>query len=446
MRIVFFLYLICSCSLLFGQIYTWDSFTTENSPLPSNNLNALYMANDGILWIGSDSGLTGYNGSAWISYNSVESNLVADEIRSIQAHADKIWLGTRNGLSSGQISAIDDINWNSAYQADNSDLIHNTINAINLDSLGSYWICTDSGITVISDTSWLSFSAAEPLLSRNKILSINRQPTFMQYIGTESGGVSRMYRDVDGISGASTIWKQWTTFPDSTGRIRGLLSDTVTAILVDRKGDRWYGSNQGLSVHTGSFLRNPYSWKNYTMETGLIDNNIQTLAEDTTGAIWIGTISGVSKLIPEDTLWTNFTAEDGLVSNNVRDIAIAENGTIWLATNAGLSELNVSATSLHEDRQSQPKQFQLYPAYPNPFNMSTTIKFQIKTNQHIRITIFDVNGRIVNTILNSKVAAGNYKITWNGKNTTGNEMASGIYFARVSVSNYISTLKLVMIK
>jgi hypothetical protein len=130
----------------------------------------------------------------------------------------------------------------------------------------------------------------------------------------------------------------------------------------------------------------------------------------------------------------------------VRDIAIAGNGTIWLATNAGLSELNVSATSLNGDRQSQPKQFQLYPAYPNPFNMSTTIRFQINTNQHIKISIFDVNGRIVNTILNSKVAAGNYKITWNGKNTTGNEMASGIYFARVSVSNYISTLKLVMIK
>ena len=432
---------------IFGQTYTWNSYTTDNSPLPSNNLHALDLGSDGILWIGSDSGLTGYNGSAWISYNTSNSDLAANNISSIQIDADNIWLGSNNGLSAGQVNAPDNISWDAPYQTDNSDLIHNTLKSINIDSLGAVWVGTDSGITVITDTGWLSFTtASEFLLSENKILSINQQPTHMQYIGTEDGGVSRLYKDVDGISGASTIWKQWTSLTDSTGLIRGLLSDTVTAILVDKNGDRWFGTQQGLSFHTGAFLKNPYSWRNYTTETGLINNIVQALAEDSSGAIWIGTTGGVSKLIPADTTWTHFTVEEGLVSNNVRDISIADNGVIWLATDGGLSQITVNPTVIKSDRQAHPKMFEVYPAYPNPFNMSTTIKIQVNTTQQIKITIFDINGRLVNTILNSTFMPGTYKVNWNGKNVAGNAMASGIYFAYISSLNLKSLIKLVLIK
>jgi ligand-binding sensor domain-containing protein len=448
MRYVLILLIICSYILpVFGQTYTWNSYTTENSPLPSNNLNALDLGNDGILWIGSDSGLTGYNGSAWISYNTSNSDLAANNISSIQIDADNIWLGTNNGLSAGQVNAPDNISWDAPYQTDNSNLIHNTLKSINIDSLGAVWIGTDSGITVITDTGWLSFTtASEFLLSENKILSINQQPTQMQYIGTEDGGVSRLYKDVDGISGASTIWKQWTSFTDSTGRVRGLLSDTVTAILVDKNGDRWFGTEHGLSFHTGAFLKNPYSWRNYTTETGLINNNVQALAEDSSGAIWIGTTGGVSKLVPGDRTWTNFAVEDGLVSNHVRDICVAGDDVIWMATDGGLSQLTVIPTSINSGRHPYPKMFEVYPAYPNPFNMSTTIKFQIHTSEQIKISIFDVNGRLVNTILNSTFMPGSYKVNWNGKNAVGNDMASGLYFAYISSSNLNSMLKLVLIK
>jgi ligand-binding sensor domain-containing protein len=314
--------------------------------------------------------------------------------------------------------------------------------------LDAVWVGTDSGISVITDTGWLSVTtASELLLSKNKILSINQQPTHMQYIGTENGGVSRLYKDVDGISGASTILKQWTAFPDSTGRMQpGLLSDTVQAIMVVKNGDRWYGTEHGVSSHTGAFLKNPYSWRSYTTETGLINNNVQVLAEDSSGAIWIGTTGGLSKLIPADTTWTHFTVEDGLVSNNVRDIAIAGDAEIWLATDGGLSQLTVIPMAIKSDRHPHPKMFEVYPAYPNPFNMSTTIKFQINTTQQIKIRIFDINGRLVNTILNSTLTPGNYKVNWTGKNAAGKNMASGIYFAHISSSNLNSMLKLVLIK
>jgi streptogramin lyase len=432
----------------FGQTYEWVSFTKDNSQLKSNNLNALQIDHDGILWIGSDSGLTGYNGSAWISYNAGANNLASNEVSSIRIDAGSIWIGTDSGLSSGQINSINDIALEEPFRIENSSLINNHINSINIDSLGSCWICTDSGITVITDTSWEAVStSSEFYLSKNKVLAINQQPTQMQYVGTENGGVCRLYNSVDGVTGASTIWKQWTAFPDSTGRIQaGLLSDTVQAILVAKNGDRWYGTEHGVSSHTGQFLKNPYSWRSYTTEIGLINNNIQALAEDSTGAIWIGTSDGVSKLLPADTTWTNFTVHSGLISNDVRDIAIEKDGSVWFATSGGLSKLNIIASAISHNDDKIPRSFDVYPAFPNPFNMSTSIKFKLAGSTRIKISVYDINGRLVNSILNSHLIPGNYTVNWNGKNISYNDAASGVYFAVIQSSDQISSLKLVLVK
>ena len=460
MRFTLILLIIFSCVFSgFGQSYTWTSFTKDNSPLPSDNLNTLYWDEQGILWVGSDSGLTGYNGAAWVNYTAAANGLAAEEIRSIQINPQSIWLGTNNGLSSGQINDLDDISWDTAYRTDNSDLIHNSINTINIDSLGARWVCTDSGITIISDSGWVSFSSlTSTFLFNHKIVSINRQPSLMQYIGTvgnNEGWLCRLYKNVDGISGASPIIKKYTggEIPEPPYRFQpGLLSDTVQTILVASNGDLWFGTEYGVSSHIGkshigkTVLTNPYLWKSYTTEIGLINNNVQVLAEDSSAAIWIGTTGGLSKLIPADTTWVNFTVEDGLLSNNVRDIAIADDGEIWLATDAGLSRLTVIPTGINDISYKQPKSFEVFPAYPNPFNMSTKIAFQVNRTEHMEISIFDISGRWVNTIINSSFMPGYYKVTWNGKNAAGNDMASGLYFVSVTSTDSKSFIKIILIK
>ncbi|MEJ2055648.1 MAG: two-component regulator propeller domain-containing protein, partial [Calditrichaceae bacterium] len=281
----------------------------------------------------------------------------------------------------------------------------------------------------------------------NKVLAINQQPTQMQYVGTENGGVSRLYYGVDGITGASTIWKQWTSFPDSTGIIQpGLLSDTVTAIMVSKNGDRWYGTQHGVSSHTGDFLKNPYSWTSYTTDNGLIDNNVQTLAEDSSGAIWIGTMGGASKLTPEDIQLTNFTMDSGLVSNDIRDIEVAEDGTIWFATAGGLSKLTITPSAIHNMNPQIAESFKVHPAYPNPFNMNTTMEFELFSASRVNITIFNINGQVISKLLDSRLMPGSYKVNWNGENESGSYIASGVYFARISASNRTSLLKLVLVK
>ena len=454
MRLLLVLIIICSIIPVSGQTYKWTSFTKGDYPLPSDSLRSLEICADNILWIGSDSGLTGYNGSVWISYNNAINNLASDEVSSIQINSGTIWLGTNNGISSGQINTIDDITWELPYRTDNSELINNKINSINVDSLGTHWFCTDSGVTVITDTNWESLSTSSNFfLSKNIVLCINQQPTRMQYLGTENGGVSRFYYGVDGVTGASTIQKQWTGFcyPDSPYTFQpGLLSDTVKVTMVANNGDPWFGTQHGVSTHIGpshmeDSLKNPYSWRSYTTDIGLIDNNVRTLAQDSQGHIWIGTSNGVSRLTPADTSWLNFTTDSGLVNNDVKDIVIDGN-VIWFATSGGLSKLTIELSSISDKINQIARSFEVHPAYPNPFNMSTTIEFNLVSPSDIQVKIFDINGRLVKNLLNTQLMSGNFRVSWDGRNNAGSYISSGVYFAAISTPNQKSLLKLVLVK
>ena len=100
-----------------------------------------------------------------------------------------------------------------------------------------------------------------------------------------------------------------------------------------------------------------------------------------------------------------------------------------------------------------PKEFALYQNYPNPFNPSTKIQFQIPLNKgggfsrglFTRLTIYDILGREVTTLINEQLQPGTYEVEWDGTNRP-----SGVYYYKLSVSNgmgdYYDTKKMVLIK
>jgi uncharacterized protein (TIGR02145 family) len=88
-----------------------------------------------------------------------------------------------------------------------------------------------------------------------------------------------------------------------------------------------------------------------------------------------------------------------------------------------------------------PAKFDLYNAYPNPFNPVTTIKYQVPVNTLVTIKLFDAIGREITTIVNETKPAGIYEVTLNGKN-----LSSGIYFYRMDAGSFIKTKKIVIIK
>ena len=91
--------------------------------------------------------------------------------------------------------------------------------------------------------------------------------------------------------------------------------------------------------------------------------------------------------------------------------------------------------------------FQLSQNYPNPFNGITRIEFNISIQSKVNLIIYDLNGKEVKKLLyNQGVAMGRHEVVWNGKNSTGKEMASGVYLYSLYTNNFSQTKKLLYIK
>lgn len=84
--------------------------------------------------------------------------------------------------------------------------------------------------------------------------------------------------------------------------------------------------------------------------------------------------------------------------------------------------------------------------YPNPFNPTTTIAFDMVKDGHVAIDIFNIRGQKVKTLLNDVKAAGPHTVTWNGTDDSGRSVSSGIYFYRMSAEKYSSIKKMVLMK
>lgn len=88
-----------------------------------------------------------------------------------------------------------------------------------------------------------------------------------------------------------------------------------------------------------------------------------------------------------------------------------------------------------------PKSFGVSQNYPNPFNPVTKINFDVPKNSPVKISVFDMLGREIEVIVNTQLTAGRYNVEWNAVN-----YSSGIYFYRISASDFTETRKMILVK
>jgi FlgD Ig-like domain len=103
------------------------------------------------------------------------------------------------------------------------------------------------------------------------------------------------------------------------------------------------------------------------------------------------------------------------------------------------------ASSVSEGR-TVPDRFALLQNYPNPFNPSTTISFSVPASGNVRLTIFDLTGREIVTLLNGAVNAGEASVMWNGHDNAGNLVSSGMYLYRLETGPFSQTRKMLLTK
>jgi len=92
------------------------------------------------------------------------------------------------------------------------------------------------------------------------------------------------------------------------------------------------------------------------------------------------------------------------------------------------------------------KEFELLTAYPNPFNASTTIAFNLPERSNVKVRIYDINGRLVRALLDESMNVGQHKVIWNGDDRGGNSVSSGLYFAQVVTNETRQIVKMILAK
>ncbi len=180
----------------------------------------------------------------------------------------------------------------------------------------------------------------------------------------------------------------------------------------------------------------------------LLNQHILTLAQGPDGRIWAGTINkGIYFSDDNGISWQ--ARNDGLASKRVNDIAFDEEGFIYLATrDNGIvrSREPVGLTTIELPPDEQVGTSAVISGYPNPFNASTNIQFDLPNPGFADIRIFDYLGRVVKKLVAGNRNAGRHIVRWEGKNDDGQNVASGIYFAQMIFDNHRTVQRLLLVK
>ena len=96
--------------------------------------------------------------------------------------------------------------------------------------------------------------------------------------------------------------------------------------------------------------------------------------------------------------------------------------------------------------ETLPIAYNLYNAYPNPFNPITTLRYDLPEDANVNITIYDMMGRLVSNLVSSQQRAGYKSIQWNATNNIGQPVSAGLYLYTIQAGDYTQTKKMVLLK
>jgi len=97
---------------------------------------------------------------------------------------------------------------------------------------------------------------------------------------------------------------------------------------------------------------------------------------------------------------------------------------------------------------SIPRSFGLFQNHPNPFNPSTTIEYAVPAGDvvHVCIKVYDLRGRRIHTLVDEERATGSYSVHWDGRDSRGKEVNSGLYLYRIEAGDFTSTRKMTILR
>ena len=308
----------------------WQVFTTANSDLPSNDVQALSVGADGALWIGTGrsrspmwdpesgyaGGLARFHEDVWQVFTAANSDLPNHDFRALSAGADgTLWVGTGGGLALVHEGA-----WQ-VFSTANSGLPDDNVWALNEGADGALWVGTGDGLARLHESAWQVFSRANSDLPDDNVWALNEGADGALWVGT-GDGLARLHE-----SAWPVLTKASSDLPSTSNDVRALTTGADGTLWVGT-GDTYIG---GLArFHEGV-------WEVFTKaDSDLPSNTVRALTTGADGALWVGTDGGLARF--HEDVWQIFTkANSDMPSNAVRALTAGADGALWVGTGDGFS-------------------------------------------------------------------------------------------------------------
>ena len=384
----------------------WTTYTTTNSPLPSNYITCLSIAPDGVLWVGTSDGLASYDGMSWHIFNMANSSIPDSFVTALKATRTGVWVGAMDydTYVNGGLAFYDGSSW-TVYKKGSSPLPDNRIMAIDVSRDSTVWIGTLAGLARLKDGKWNVFQmdSTSGFTTMEDIEGVAIDSSNTKWLA------SKAYPELSGgvIQGGLLGLKD-STFVAFTGANSSFPSggNSVNCIFVDKFNNVWVGlwyQDPGPNIYNtwgvalGEYLAGG-GWRFY--QNQLVNPNVQCITMDKRNHLWVGTQFGATEMV-DSTL-----------------AAIRPPG------NPG-----------------SPRSYQLLQNFPNPFNPTTMISSDLPRRTQVTLTVFDLLGRNVKTLVKGMQGPGRHSLTLDA---TG--LASGVYFYRLEAGTFVETKKLTVLK
>ena len=200
-------------------------------------------------------------------------------------------------------------------------------------------------------------------------------------------------------------------------------------------------SGNTATTSGGGFLSSPFS--NNTLTNSIIWDNIpQSIYAFATTTISYSDIQGGwggEGNIDADPLFCNPDSSDFTLAENSPCVGTGESGV-------NMGAFGVGCEALSTDKDVIPLKYLLHQNYPNPFNPVTTLRYDLPENALVNITIYDMMGRQISTLVSSLQSAGYKSVQWNGINDAGQPVSAGLYLYTIQAGEFRQTKKMVLLK
>jgi signal transduction histidine kinase/ligand-binding sensor domain-containing protein len=288
---------------------TFRSWQREQG-LPQNTIRALAQTSDGYLWIGTDDGVTRFDGVRFVSLG-LREGWRNGRVRCLRAdNSASLWIGTAGG---GLVRRHD-----GHFETFNvtRGLPNDSVTALAVDGQSRLWIGTESGLAVFENNT-LTNPAAE-MFQGKSVTALLKDHQGVMWVGINGVGV---FRFIDG---------KFQRLTDSI--TEGLLTEPH-CLLEDHSSRIWIGAGDDFVL-----CREQDQWRRYRLPRHLAKPYVTALTEEPDGTVWAGSVSeGLFEFRAGKLIAIN--ASSGLSDNFIQSLLVDREGNLWVGTAGGLDRL-----------------------------------------------------------------------------------------------------------